>query len=104
MHFDRNEIVDVTGMIPDNYVSVASDPDPRYNDGRLLCAIADGRFRPEAIHAELGEVVSGARPGRRDGAQITLFKSVGNAAQDVAVARRVLDVALARDLGATVEL
>lgn len=47
------DILDVSGMIPDNYVSVASDPDPRYNDGRLLCAIADLGFVKQILIGQL---------------------------------------------------
>ena len=39
---------------------------------------------------ELGAVVSGAAPGRRDAEEITLFKSVGVAVEDVAAAALVL--------------
>jgi len=39
-----------------------------------------------APHAELGEVVAGARPGRQSADEITLFKSVGVAVADVAAA------------------
>ena len=39
-----------------------------------------------ACFAELGEVVAGARPGRQSAAEITLFKSLGLAVEDVATA------------------
>jgi len=41
------------------------------------------------VFAEIGEVVSGARPGRESAAQITLFKSLGVAVEDVAAAALV---------------
>jgi len=44
--------------------------------------------------AELGEVVLGRSPGRTSSSQITVFKSVGLAAQDAAIARAVLRAAL----------
>jgi alanine dehydrogenase len=40
--------------------------------------------------AELGEVLAGTRPGREDGDEITLYKSVGIAAQDLAAAAVVI--------------
>jgi ornithine cyclodeaminase len=49
---------------------------------------------------ELGEVIAGLQPGRRDAAQITLFESQGMAIQDLALGRRVLDAARERGLGA----
>ena len=53
---------------------------------------------------EIGEIVLGRVKGRMSPDQITFFKSVGNAVQDVAVAARVLAVAEERELGLTVEL
>src|SRR3989337_2477403 len=58
--------------------------------GDLLMAIAEGHFAPERIHAEIGEIAAGERPGRRDPAEVTLFKSVGTAALDVAVGAAAL--------------
>jgi ornithine cyclodeaminase/alanine dehydrogenase-like protein (mu-crystallin family) len=59
---------------------------------------------PEHVHAELGELVRGDRPGRTDADQITLYKSVGVAVQDVAAAALVLEAALARRIGTTIDL
>jgi len=42
------------------------------------------------VHAELGEIISGVRPGRTDPDQITLYKSVGVAVQDAAAVALVL--------------
>ncbi len=72
--------------------------------GDLVQAISEGAFSLDRIHAELGEVVSGDRPGRQSGGEVTLFKSVGSAAQDVAAAGRILDAAERMGLGATVEI
>ena len=46
------------------------------------------------IFAEVGEVVSGAKPGRRSAEEITLFKSLGLAVEDVATAELVYRKAL----------
>jgi alanine dehydrogenase len=43
------------------------------------------------VAAEIGEVVAGVHPGRRDAREITLFKSVGVAVEDVASAALVYD-------------
>ncbi|KAB2349621.1 hypothetical protein [Actinomadura rudentiformis] len=40
------------------------------------------------MRAELRQVVKGARPGRRDAAEIVVFDSTGTAVQDVAAAGR----------------
>jgi len=72
--------------------------------GDLVQAIEGGAFTLESIHAELGEVVNGERTGRESPREITLFKSVGNAAQDVAVAGRILDAAIEQDVGTLLEI
>lgn len=56
------------------------------------------------LYGELGEIVNGKLGGRDDDEQVTFFKSVGNAAQDLAVGRRVMDVAEDSGLGSVVEL
>jgi ornithine cyclodeaminase/alanine dehydrogenase-like protein (mu-crystallin family) len=53
--------------------------------------------------AELGEVFAGLRPGRQPGDDLTFFKSVGVAAQDVAMAGAVLAAAERAGLGQSVE-
>jgi ornithine cyclodeaminase len=70
----------------------------------LAWAIRDGIIGPEHIHAEIGELVSGARPGRTSPEQITIYKSVGVAAQDAAAAALVLRAARERGLGVDVEI
>jgi alanine dehydrogenase len=53
---------------------------------------------------ELGEVLSGARPGRTDAEQLTVYKSVGVAVMDAAAAALVLRAAAERGAGVEVEL
>ena len=48
---------------------------------------------------EIGEVLAGRAPGRRDRSDRTVFKSVGNAVQDLVVAARVYELAVQRGLG-----
>jgi ornithine cyclodeaminase/alanine dehydrogenase-like protein (mu-crystallin family) len=57
-----------------------------------------------AIHAELGELVAGGRPGRASPHEITLYKSVGVAVQDLAAAALVLRAARERGAGLEIEL
>ena len=61
----------------------------------ILGAIAAGLIGPEHIHAEIGEIVAGLRPGRSDAGSLTLYKSVGVAVQDAAAANLVLTAAAA---------
>ena len=59
---------------------------------------------PDRVHAELGELVNGVRPGRQSRDEITLYKSVGIAVQDVAAAALVLSAARERGVGVNVEV
>lgn len=70
--------------------------------GDLLIPIKERRLRIADIGAELGEVIIGTRPGRTSSAEITLFKSLGLAIEDVAAARYV--TAEARRLGVGQEI
>ncbi len=85
-------------------VVVDSRSSAKSEAGDIIQAVAAGSFRMEDIHAEIGEIVSGARPGRAGEAEVTLFKSVGNAAQDLVAAGRALENATKRGLGTTIEL
>ena len=53
---------------------------------------------------ELGEIIAGTRDGRTSQEQITLYKSVGVAVQDLAAAALVLEAARARGAGSEIEL
>jgi ornithine cyclodeaminase/alanine dehydrogenase-like protein (mu-crystallin family) len=72
--------------------------------GELVMAMREGHLDPEASPAEIGEVLAGSRPGRTDDAELTIFKSVGNAVQDLAVAGVILEEAWRLELGTLVEL
>jgi ornithine cyclodeaminase/alanine dehydrogenase-like protein (mu-crystallin family) len=72
--------------------------------GDIVGPIADGAVDDSVISAEIGEIVLGREPGRVSPEEITFFKSVGNAVQDVAVAARVLRAAERDGLGVVVEL
>jgi ornithine cyclodeaminase/alanine dehydrogenase-like protein (mu-crystallin family) len=52
----------------------------------------------------LGEVLIGAKPGRRSNGEITCFKSLGLAAEDVAAAEYLYRVAQTQKVGHWVEL
>jgi len=67
-----------------------------------LLAAAEGAIGPDHIEAELGEVLTRAHPGRRDESQLTVFKSLGIAVEDLAAAELV--VGRARERGAGTEV
>jgi len=57
----------------------------------------------EHIQAELGEVLTGAHPGRADGDDLTVFKSLGLAVEDLAAAELIVRKARERGIGTEVE-
>ena len=71
--------------------------------GDLLIPMREGRLAAEGIRAEIGEVAAGG-PGRRRQDEVTLFKSVGNAAQDLAVAALAVRRAQASGRGVGIAL
>ena len=72
--------------------------------GELRAALAAGEIGEDAIVGEIGEVLLGRVPGRTTADQITLYKSLGMAAQDLAAARAALDSAKALGLGFDIDL
>lgn len=72
--------------------------------GDLIIPLDKGLISESDIHAELGEIVLGWKPGREAEEEVTFFKSVGNAVQDAAVARLALLAATEKGLGIQVEL
>lgn len=66
------------------------------------CAELAGR--DPAQGAELGQVLRNAKPGRTSAAQITLYKSMGNAMEDMVIANLAYDAAIAAGAGMAVEL
>jgi ornithine cyclodeaminase len=70
----------------------------------LLLAIRDGVITAGHVHAEIGELVAGTRPGRQSTSDITLYKSVGVAVQDAAAAALVVAAARARGVGERIAL
>jgi len=102
--------------------SVGVNPDGRELDERLVAdarVVVESRdaafaaypagandlsgISPEAV-AEIGEVLSGAEPGRTSADQITLWKSVGVAVMDAAAVALVLRAAAETGAGTQVEL
>ena len=72
--------------------------------GDLLIPMKLGLLKQADIHAELGEITAGIKLGRGSQEEITLFKSVGVAIQDVAAANLVLRAAEDKNLGVEIEL
>jgi ornithine cyclodeaminase/alanine dehydrogenase-like protein (mu-crystallin family) len=56
------------------------------------------------VRAELGEVLTGMRPGRRDASELTVFRSLGLAVEDLAAAERAIRNARRDGIGTEVKL
>ena len=67
--------------------------------GDLHHAVRAGLMRVDDIHAELGEIVAGRKPGRTSNEEITIFDSTGTALQDVAAAAAVYERAVREGMG-----
>jgi alanine dehydrogenase len=67
--------------------------------GETHHAISRGLMDADRIHAELGQVILGTRPGRETAEEIILFDSTGTALQDVAAAAAAYERACARGCG-----
>lgn len=65
---------------------VESRESARNGAGEFLRAIASGLVSEDCIQAEIGEVLAGTRPGRESASDITVYKSIGHAVQDLAAA------------------
>jgi alanine dehydrogenase len=72
--------------------------------GDILLALKEGFISEADIHGEIGEVLAGSKTGRTDASEITLYKSVGVAIQDVAAAQLVYRKALEQNVGTNVEI
>jgi ornithine cyclodeaminase/alanine dehydrogenase-like protein (mu-crystallin family) len=72
--------------------------------GDFIIPIESGQLERAAVHEELGQIVNGDLPRRENSDQITFFKSVGNAIQDMIVGAVALERAEERGVGGTVDL
>jgi ornithine cyclodeaminase len=72
--------------------------------GDIRIPMAGGRFGEDHVRAELGEVLSGKRPGRTAPAEITLFKSLGIAVEDLAAVHVLHRLAGERNRGLTLDV
>jgi ornithine cyclodeaminase len=77
----------------------------RNEAGEFQLAVREGAIPgDEHVRAELGEVLAGIAPGRRDDGELTLFRSLGIGVEDLAAAETAVAAARAQGLGTAVEL
>ena len=92
-----NETVRLSSVFVESRESALAPSPAGAND--LTWPIRDGVIDEGHVLAEIGELVSGAHPGRTSDEQITLYKSVGVAAQDAVAARMVFAAAMKKGVG-----
>ena len=74
-----------------------------HEGGEYLRALRAEAITPDHILAEIGEVANGSKPGRQSASDVTLYKSLGIAPQDLASAHYILEKARARGVGQIIE-
>ena len=72
--------------------------------GDLVDLISKGAISPDHVYGELGELITDRKKGRTSNTEITVFKSVGLAIQDVATAVKVYELAQTKGIGKTIEI
>jgi ornithine cyclodeaminase len=72
--------------------------------GEFLIPAGEGLIDDDHVVGELGEVLAGKAPARTSPEEITLFKSLGIAIEDLASARFIYEKAKKRGLGTWVEI
>jgi len=70
--------------------------------GDVVLGIREGRFTEDHIAGELGAVVADPKLGRTSESEVTIFKSLGLAVEDVVAAELVYRHALGKDRGAAI--
>ncbi len=117
-----NPVVDVSWIAPGSHIVSVGAPRPDHREmdpaltagarlfvdsragalaesGDMVMGIAEGRFGPDHIAGELGDLVLGRIAGRRSPEEITIFKSLGMAVEDVVTADLVYRRAAERGVG-----
>ena len=77
-------------------------PSTLLQGGEFLAAKREGRVGDDHILAEIGEILTGSKTGRRTDDEITIYKSLGIPAEDLVCAHYLYTAAAERGLGASV--
>ena len=88
-----------TALVRDARLFVDSRAGALAEAGDVVIPIKEGAFDASHIAGELGDVFGGRIPGRQGPSEITIFKSLGMAVEDVAAARLAFERASERGLG-----
>jgi len=83
---------------------VVDDWEQTSHSGEINVPLSRGIITEADIHAEIGEIVAGAKPGRTSEDEITVFDSTGLAIQDIITAWHVYEASEKKDLGRKIRL
>jgi ornithine cyclodeaminase/alanine dehydrogenase-like protein (mu-crystallin family) len=92
------ETIKKAKVVVDHYESCLTEA------GDILIPIQEGAINKEHIYAELGEIILQEKQSRTSNEDITIFKSVGNAIQDLMTANQILIAAEKLNLGTEISL
>lgn len=91
-------VVPLVSLFTDRRESLANEA------GEFIEAVEKGLVQSGLVVPEIGEILNGDHPGRTSETEITLFRSLGLAVEDIASAQLVYQRALERGVGVQVEL
>jgi len=93
-----SETVNISKIVVDKIDAALSEI------GDFLIPISEGKISRDHIYAEIGEVIAGKKAGRVNDREITLWKSLGQAIQDAAVAKLAYLKAKEKGVGKQIEI
>jgi ornithine cyclodeaminase len=100
----RNREID-TATVAASALFCDSRESLRNEAGEFQLAVTEGLISgDEHVRAELGEVLAGTAAGRRDAGELTMFRSLGLAIEDLAAAQCAVATAMEQGIGTEVEL
>ena len=99
-NFEHRRELDTEAVTAARFIATDDTEQVRYESTDLAAPVAEGRLSWDQVHS-LGDVVAGKLKGRSAHEDITLFKSLGVAIEDVALAARAYEKALKLGLGMT---
>jgi alanine dehydrogenase len=102
-NFAQKAEIDAKGVLWCDLIAVDSIEQARMEAGDLIQAFEGDESKWEGVR-ELSEIIAGKAEGRTSTEEITLFKSIGIAEEDVATAARVFELAREKGIGSEVEM
>jgi len=101
----RPDMIEIPGKTVARSLTVVDSREAALAEaGDIIQAIKSNLIESSHIHCELGELAAGLKPGRISKDQVTLFKSVGLAVQDLAAASLIYNECVKLNIGTEIEL